>query len=193
MSWATYPAARSRHEESLAIKRKLGNRAGVASTLLSLANVVHAQGDPATAKALQLEGLAIARELGHRSIIANCVTNRAEVACDQGEFVSARELYAEGLTMLRELGDRRNIAVTLEGLGVVAAALDSPLHAARIWGAAERLRAEIGSTLAQLAKAHYDRRIAAAKAALGDDTAFNAAWQEGRALTLEQAIELALV
>jgi hypothetical protein len=34
--------------------------------------------------------------------------------------------------------------------------------------------------------------VAAARAALGDIAAFDRAWQEGLALTLEQAIELAL-
>ena len=38
----------------------------------------------------------------------------------------------------------------------------------------------------------YHQRVAAARAALGDDAAFDRAWQDGRALTLEQAIELAL-
>jgi hypothetical protein len=34
--------------------------------------------------------------------------------------------------------------------------------------------------------------VAAARTALGDDAAFDRAWKEGRALTLEQAIALAL-
>jgi hypothetical protein len=34
--------------------------------------------------------------------------------------------------------------------------------------------------------------VAAARAAAADDTAFDRAWQEGRVLTLEQAIELAM-
>ena len=38
----------------------------------------------------------------------------------------------------------------------------------------------------------YNRRVAAARTALGDDAAFDRAWLEGRALTLEQVIELAL-
>ena len=37
-----------------------------------------------------------------------------------------------------------------------------------------------------------DRRVAAARTALGDDAAFDRAWHEGRALTPVQAIELAL-
>jgi hypothetical protein len=38
----------------------------------------------------------------------------------------------------------------------------------------------------------YNRRVAAARTALGDDAAFDRAWKEGRALGLEQAIALAL-
>jgi hypothetical protein len=37
-----------------------------------------------------------------------------------------------------------------------------------------------------------DRRIAAAREAMRDDAPFERAWQKGRALTLDQAIELAL-
>ena len=188
-----YPAAKSRHEESLAIKRKLGNRSGIAKTLDNLANLAQAQGDGPTAKALHLECLAIARELGDRVKFAIALLNLAAVDCDQGDLVLARERYTESLVLLRELGDKRSTASNLEGLGVVVATLDGPLHAARIWGAAEQLRAEIGSPLAPAAKARYDPHVAAARAALGDDAAFSHAWQEGRALTLDQAMELALV
>jgi len=37
-----------------------------------------------------------------------------------------------------------------------------------------------------------DGLVAAARAVLGDDAAFNQVWQEGRALAIEQAIELAM-
>ena len=37
-----------------------------------------------------------------------------------------------------------------------------------------------------------DGRSAAARAALADDAAFDAAWADGRAMTMEQAIALAL-
>jgi len=154
--------------------------------------MAQAQGDSATAKAFHLESLAIARELGDPVKFAIALGNLAAVDCDQGDFVVARERFTESLVLLRELGDKRVTASTLEGLGVVVATLDGPLQAARIWGAAERLRAEIGSPLAPGAKARYYPHVAAARAALGDDAAFSHAWQEGRALTLEQALDLAL-
>ena len=37
----------------------------------------------------------------------------------------------------------------------------------------------------------HERLVAAARSAVGNDEAFDRAWQEGRALTVEQAIELA--
>ena len=55
--------------------------------------------------------------------------------------------YEESLVIRRELGDRGGIADSLEGLASVVAALGDSLRAARIWGAAERLREEIGSPL----------------------------------------------
>ena len=80
----------------------------------------------------------------------------------------------------------------LEELAAVAAARGRSLHSARLWGAAERLRKEVGSPRASKERSHYDRHLAASRAALGDDAAFDQAWQEGREMTTEQAIELAL-
>jgi hypothetical protein len=94
--------------------------------------------------------------------------------------------------MVSELGDKLGIAISLEGLAGVVAALGSSLPAARIWGAAERLRAEVGSPLSPRDRPDYDRRVATARKALGDDAAFDRARQEGGALTLEQAIAIAL-
>jgi hypothetical protein len=65
-------------------------------------------------------------------------------------------------------------------------------RACRIWGAAERLREAIGSPMPPGDRPDYERRVAAARAAMGDDAAFTRAWQDGRAMTQEQAMEYAL-
>src|SRR5262245_49161240 len=57
------------------------------------------------------------------------------------------------------------------------------------------LRACIETHAGRVSKAAGDALYAAfldARAALGDDAAFDAAWQEGRAMTLEQAIAYSL-
>lgn len=187
-----FASARARLEESLAIKRTLGNRAGIASSLASLANVAHGQGDYAAANALHAESLAIHRELGSRTHIATELNNMGSVAFDRGEDQRARESYCEALNILRELGDRRNICSSLEGLAPLAALKGRPLDASRILGASERLREEIDAPLPIVGKPRYERSIAAVLAGSGDETTFRNAWQEGRALTLDQAVELAL-
>jgi len=102
--------------------------------------------------------------------------------------LSARALYAESAAMRLELGDRRGIAQSLEGLANLAVALARPLRAACIWGAAERLRADIGLAIALAERPRYQSRVQAARVACANDTAFDAAWHEGSAMTLEQAV-----
>jgi len=114
------------------------------------------------------------------------------VALDQGDYPAARALLEESLVIRRELGSRIGILYALEVLGAVVASLRDSLRAARIWGATERSRAEIGPPRPQNEMPGYDRYVAAARIASGDDAAFDSAWQKGRCLTLDQAIDLAL-
>ncbi len=150
------------------------------------------EGDYVSSRALLEECLAIARELGDRLGIAFALNGLGNVGAEQGDYPGARVLYEESLTIRRELGDRRGIAIALEGLAAVIAALGSSLRAARIWGAAERLREEIGAPLPPNERPRYDRRVGVVRAALRDDATFYRAWQEGRALAIGQAIALAL-
>jgi predicted ATPase/class 3 adenylate cyclase len=187
-----YPAARALYEESLAIARELRDGRVIASSLNNLGVVARYQGDYASARSLYEENLTIWRELGDRGGIAGTLSNLGDVACKLGDYPAAGALHQEVLAIRRELGDMAGIASSLEDMATVVAALGSSLRAARIWGAAERLRAEVGSPLPPGDRPDYDRRLATARATLGDDAAFDRAWEAGRALTLEQAIELAL-
>ncbi len=187
-----YPAARALHEEGLAIRRELGDRSGIASALNNLGNVAVNQGDYPGAMALYEESLAICRELGNQFGIAASLENLGNVALDQGDYSAARALLEECLAIRRELGDRSGIPSSLEGLAAAVASLRDSLRAARIWGATERSRAEIGKPLTPSERSRYDRWVVAARSASGDGTAFDSARQEGRSLTLDQAIDLAL-
>jgi predicted ATPase/class 3 adenylate cyclase len=187
-----YPAARALYEQSLAIERELEDRFGIASSLCALGSVALYQGDYPTARALLEESLAMRRELGARLGISISLVNLGNVALHQGDHPAARALYEESLAIFREIGERWGIPYSLEGLAAVVASLRDSLRAARIWGATERLRAEIGTPLPPNQRPGYDRRVAAARIASGDDAAFDSAWQEGRCLTLDQAIDLAL-
>ena len=52
------------------------------------------------------------------------------------------------------------------------------------------MREEVGAPLLPSERPRYERQVTAVRAAIGD-AAFSLAWQEGRAMTLERAIEYA--
>jgi hypothetical protein len=95
------------------------------------------------------------------------------------------------LASFLKLGDRTGICDSLYGLAY-AFSLRDPRRAATLWGAGERLREELGMRPPPIDRSRDERQAAAARAALGDDTAFDLAWREGRAMNLERAVQYAL-
>ena len=57
----------------------------------------------------------------------------------------------------------------------------------RLWGAAESLRERCGVPLSPLERVYYEPAVAAARTQLGAK-AFEAAWTEGRSMTLDQVL-----
>ena len=189
---ADYPAAWTLHEESLEIKRELGDRWGIASSLCNLGMVARELGDYTAARDLYQQSLAIWRDFGDPRGIAALLNNLGEVAFEQADYSAARTLHKESLGIFRDLGELLGIANSLEGLAALPAGTGAPRHTSRIWGAAERLREAIGAPLPPNERSRYQRKVFSARAALGDAAAFDRAWQQGRAMTVEQAIKYAL-
>src|SRR5262249_20772687 len=104
---------------------------------------------------------------------------------------SARSLYAESLVIRRELEDKRGIAECLEKIAGLAALQRQPKQAARLLGSAESLRATIDAPLPPMEQATYDSEVMALRTRLSEEE-FTDAWQDGRTMTLEQAVEYAL-
>jgi hypothetical protein len=100
-------------------------------------------------------------------------------------------LYREGLDLVRASGDRVVEALCLEGLAAVAMADGQPERAERLYGAGAAYRKGTFVLNVWDDPVTRDRQVAAVRAALGEE-AFAAAWAEGRALPLEEAIALAL-
>jgi non-specific serine/threonine protein kinase len=184
-------SARAISEESLDTFRELEDKQGIASSLSSLGAVLCDQGEYGTAQAQLEESLAIFREIGYKRGIAYSLLRHGAVAHGQGKYAAARALYEEGLVILLDVDDKRGIAMDLEGLAAVAVGQAQSRRAARLFGAAERVREAMGAPLPPADRAEHDRSVAAVRGALGED-AFAAAWAEGRAMSLEEATRYAL-
>ena len=125
--------------------------------------------------------------LGDQQSIAFASITLGTIAYNRGDSQRAQALLKQSLIVFSELGDRREIAECLELLAGLASTLGLPERAARLYGSAEALIESIGLSPAPTERYQYERNVAAARARL-DEAAFAAAWAEGRAMPLEQAI-----
>ena len=122
------------------------------------------------------------------SIHVSCLVGLRVV---QGRLAEAAALGAEGLALCRGIEDPVRTAWTLEGIAATHAVQDRPLHSARLWGASEQLLDSTASLLPPTHRWIRDRHFDGVKAALGD-TAFQAAFAEGWAMSMGQATQYAL-
>lgn len=186
-----YTRASTLLEESVKQFRQLGDKWASTITLNNLGLVLREMGEYQRAQTILEETLALFRELGDRWGIAFSLANLGIVAWDRREYDRAAGLFEESLPLRKELRDRRGTATSLTGLAVVAVGLGDAERAAVLFGAAEALREALGVPPPPFIRDHYDRTVAEARGKLGD-AAFTAAWQRGRTMTPDQAIEYAL-
>jgi tetratricopeptide (TPR) repeat protein len=230
-----YVRATVLYEESLALKRQLGDRPGIALLLNNLGTATYAQGAFDRASGLYRESLALARQASDTQTIALAQHGLGNVAYAQGKYCRARTLYEACLALRRDLGERRGIAAELHSLGNVAIELGDHAEAAarhvesldvyRTLGDQEGMvncleglayvayarsdaaaihryiagllaavaaqRKVIGAPLPPSEQSRYDATVRAVRRTLGDK-AFPAAWAEGQAMTLDQALTCAL-
>jgi predicted ATPase/class 3 adenylate cyclase/DNA-binding XRE family transcriptional regulator len=186
-------AARPIVEESVALLREAGDRANLAGALALLGVIARSEHDLVRAGALYEESLALSRELGNKAGISVALLDLGDVAQDQGDYHRAVTLYQQSLAFMQHLEMKERIAWCLVGLARVAGAVARPERAARLLSAAETLLDAIGLSVSVWpeVRADYDRTLTAVRAQL-DTATFAAAWAEGRAMTMEQAIAEAL-
>ena len=185
----------TRHlQEGLPLFREAGESGLATQTHTWLGTVLLLQGDLAGARRRFEEGLSLGLNIGDRLSICNALFNLAQLALAWGDYTAAFQRFAEGLAPSEELGDRGNVAYILEGLGIVAGARGDARRAARLLGASEAMISSIGlrgHTYYRPDRALYERIEAGARSTL-DDVSFEAAREEGRAMSPEQAVEYAL-
>ncbi|HSH81800.1 MAG TPA: tetratricopeptide repeat protein [Herpetosiphonaceae bacterium] len=178
-------------EASLQLYREIGDKRGVAIMLKNLGALADDAGDYLRAIELVEESLALRRELGDVRGVAVELRNLASVWHELGEHGRARALLIESLRICRELGEKRVMVLCLEMFATLAGACGEVERAARLWGASEALRDALG-TPAQPHQAVADEaEKQRARAQIGD-IAWAAAWEQGQAMTLEQAVAYAL-
>ncbi len=167
-----HPQARLFAEESLAILRALGDRAGTARALSNLASVICDAGDYVHSRELHEESLALYEEVGDQRGVAIGLQNLAYGAIVEGDYERAEDLGRRCLVIQRGRGDPRGSAVSIFNLGLAALFQGRSEAAFRFLEESLRLSQSIGDReyvalcLGALADVHAGRGDPARGAAL---------------------------
>ncbi|HLI50458.1 MAG TPA: tetratricopeptide repeat protein, partial [Thermomicrobiaceae bacterium] len=185
-----YEAARGYFEEAIGYLRESSTPPEIGRALAELARTYAALGDRERARALYDECRRLCQDAGEGASTQVLVW-LAPAALALGEHDQALAFYQSILKVFNRIGHRRMVTICLEGIAVVLAAQDEQRAAARLLGAAGRLREEIDNLIQRPERLAIERAREQARSHLGE-AAFHDAWEAGRALTLEQAIDEAL-
>ncbi len=159
--------------------------------LNALAVTLHELGDDEGALGLAEESHSIFDRRGDHWGLARAMSTIAEVASAAGDFQRAIPDKQECVRLFHETGDPRATALAIGDLAGLAARTGQPSTAIRLFGAVESIRQQTNGDELSVARPGYLALIQAARAAVGERFA-DLAWNEGRELTLGQAVQEAL-
>jgi len=187
-----YDLATRLFEQSLVLRRELGDRDGTASCLNDLAVLARDRGDYARSRELLDESLALCRALDNRYGLSFVLNNLSLCALAEGAYERVPPLLLESLTLARELDSREKISCVLTTLASLASVTADAATAGRLYGAADALRETIGVPMSPAEQKVHDQHLERARAEI-EPEAWQAAIAVGRAEELDGLIERTFV
>src|SRR5208283_2221005 len=106
-------------EEARRIFAEAGDRAGMARSLHSMAEVPLNQGDLVSAEKLYREALAILQEVGDPRGVGSELLNLGLIYIKRGDFATGRKMYDESLESYRVAGYKTGIAMAIGNTGML--------------------------------------------------------------------------
>jgi predicted ATPase len=151
-----YERAKQLFEDALTLSRKTGDERTVGYALHNLGEVARIGGEYKRAKTRGMEALAVFREMDDEWCVARTLSWLGMVTVYKSDDrEAAAGFLREGLALNREIGGWEWTAYCLEGFASLVGAKAQGERAARLWGAAEALREEIGSPLQPSGRPDY--------------------------------------
>ncbi len=177
--------------ECLALRRELKDEVGVARTLQKLGLISVMRHDFERAQALYEEATELVQKTGDKvgRVVTLWLGGLASLGL--GDHERVKNLCREGLEVARQIGHTHAVAFTMQVLAASASEEGLPVRSVRLWGAAESVLDALGLGLGPAERHFYGPYFAVARTRLDEGT-WEAAWAEGKAMTLEEALEYAL-
>jgi tetratricopeptide (TPR) repeat protein len=176
-------------EESLELRRELGDAAGETRALVGIAQVLVAMGETARAEAISLDLLGTAAGDARTQHFAYHFL--ADCALIRGDPAEAGTRYRQSLRAAVPLGDVVETSFEVQGVAMSEAGAGDPRRALVLAESVEALWESLGVSIPiGFWDALLARYLGPARESLGDE--YEAVRAEGRALAFDDAVELAL-
>ncbi|MGZ4356816.1 MAG: tetratricopeptide repeat protein, partial [Gaiellaceae bacterium] len=156
----------------------------------ALAGAYYQSGDLERARALHEDNLRQARVTNDELLEGISLGALADIAIDEGRLEDAVPMLKESHRILRNLSDLLFIAVTVCRFARALAAAKRAEIATRVLSSSAVLLEEIGASPPWVARKN-DATLTRIRAQL-DGAAFAEAWEQGQALTADDAVALAI-
>ncbi len=191
-------------EESISLWRQLDDPSGLGTALLHRGWAAHAQDEYETAKRVYWEGMErlyrqsreLFEQVGDTSAVADVLKDQGGMLLLEGNCEQAIQCLLKSMKLCYELGHKQYMTTGMCLLSLAFGMREKPdpatasIHSAQLQGAADGLMDAIGLTpwtrtnpIVQIVRQHIRSRV--------DEQSWQAAWSAGRALSVEQAIDLA--
>lgn len=184
-------AARTAFEEALATWERLGEAAGQTNALANLGSMALDEHDGATALSFFSRAEEIDRAQDDEWALALDGVGIGEARLMMGNVDEGERCFRSSLRTMARLDEQDRVAEIITLLGGVAAIRGDLLRSARLGGAGWNLWTAIGTPPVGPDLAKAQRQVEDARRTLSPEE-FKHAWDEGEAMTLEQAVAHAL-
>jgi predicted ATPase/class 3 adenylate cyclase len=174
--------------EALPLYRELGDEAGTSRCLWGIANNLYYQGRVDEAITALDEAIELFRKKNDRFSLGWALHTRALAAIKKSDIGRARRLVVESLQLFANAGDISGVVLVLDDAAQVERLEGNRALAFRLAGAAAAHQATSGAGLAAVLNTEEDRDT---REDISDEND-QGAWTEGQAMTIEQAVALAL-
>ena len=185
-----FGTAQTLFAESVRAFQDLGDEHLTMVATFNLAWMCEELGDKQRAAALHEQNLRHAREVGNPRIEALSLTALADRKALPGELKDALSMLYDAYLIVHEVGDRVEAADILSRFAALLASTGKAATATRLLSCNQTEREQFGGTRFWVTSRN-DETLARVRAQLSE-VAFQEAWDEGKRLSVEQAVALAV-
>jgi predicted ATPase/class 3 adenylate cyclase len=183
-------SAQRRLVEATAAAERSGNPFVIGFAALNRGRLAGFAGDTSTARAAFAEASDIYRDMGDRRYELIARSDLGHAVRNSGDLDEAEEIYRETIREWQRLGNRGALANQLECFAFISLGRGDNLRAARLFGAAEAIRTEVGAAMMPYERIVYEPAVASLRAAVAAE-ALDQAWREGGQMSVSEAVDLA--